>query len=59
MLVLSILLATSAVVLRVAVVTVGHAVSLLFLTVMNDECFVAEACRFGVQPLGALDLMEA
>lgn len=48
MLVLSILLATSAVVLGVVVVTVGHAVSLLFLTVMSDECFVAEACRFGV-----------
>lgn len=46
--VLSILLATRAVVLGVAIVIVGHAVSLLILTVMRDECFVAEASRFGV-----------
>lgn len=45
---LSILLATSAVVLEVAIVIMGHAVSLLVLTVIRDDCFVAETCRFGV-----------
>lgn len=55
---LSILLGSSAVVLGIAIVIVGHTESLLVLTVMSDECFVIEAGRFGVWPLDALDLRK-